>query len=85
MDIDTSNNNQDDAEHLAKIIEKVTTIYEKYKSYPYMESKMYNYICNQLAVTLENIERNHIERTQRIEDLTIDQSMFIQSFLFHNR
>ena len=83
MDIETSNN--DDTEHLAKMIEKVTAIYEKYKSYPYMESKMYNYVCNQLSITLENIERNHIERTQRIEDLTIDQSMFIQSFLFHNR
>ena len=71
--------------HLDQILAKITHIYDKYKSDPYMESKTYHYICNQLSTTLENIERNHMERTQRIEDLTIEQYSFIQSFLFHNR
>ena len=74
-----------DVPHLDQILAKITHIYDKYKSDPYMESKTYHYICNQLSTTLENIERNHTERTQRIEDLTIEQYSFIQSFLFHNR
>ena len=74
----------EDPNHLDKILEKVTELYNKYSADPYMEPKMHNYICNQLTTTLENIERNHTERTQRMEDLTADQFAFIQSFLFHN-
>jgi hypothetical protein len=70
--------------HLDEILKKVTNLYNKYRSDPFMESKMHNYICNQLATTLDNIERNHSERTQRMEDLTAEQFSFIQSFLFHN-
>ncbi len=70
--------------HLDEIQQKILSLYDKYKSDPYMESKMHNYICNQLASTLENIERNHNERIQRMEDLTSEQYSFIQSFLFHN-
>ena len=70
--------------HLDEILEKVTQIYNKYKSDPYMESKVHNYICNQLSTTLENIERNHMERAQRMEDLTAEQLNFIQSFMFYN-
>ena len=70
--------------NLAKMVEKVSELYEKYKSDPYMEQKTYNYICNQLTNTFEHFERNHNERTQRIEDLTTEQYSFIQSFLFHN-
>lgn len=75
---------EDTTNHLDKILEKVTDLYTKYKMDPYMEPKMHNYICNQLSTTLENIERNHSERTQRMEDLTTEQYSFIQSFLFHN-
>lgn len=71
-------------QHLGTIIEKVTAIYEKYKGDPYMGPKTHNFICNQLETTLENIERNHCERTQRIDDLTTDQNTFMQGFLFHN-
>jgi hypothetical protein len=70
--------------HLDKILEKVQELYNKYKSDPFMESKMHNYMCNQLATTLDNIERNHSERTQRMEDLTAEQFSFIQSFMFNN-
>ena len=73
-----------DSKHLDEILEKVSQIYNKYKSDSYMESKVHNYICNQLSTTLENIERNHMERTQRMEDLTAEQYAFIQSFMFHN-
>lgn len=67
------------------LVESVTALYEKYKSNPYMEAKVYNFVVNQLASTLENIERNHQERVQRIGELTTDQNVFIQSFLFYNR
>jgi hypothetical protein len=70
--------------HLEEMLEKVSELYNKYKSDSYMEPKVHNYICNQLSTTLENIERNHVERTQRMEDLTSEQFSFIQSFLFHN-
>jgi hypothetical protein len=90
--MDSDNNNikvniviiQMEPTHLDKILEKVTDLYTKYQSDPFMESKMHNYICNQLATTLDNIERNHSERTQRMEDLTAEQFSFIQSFLLHN-
>ena len=75
---------KNDRKHLEEILEKVTELYTKYKSDSYMEPKVHNYICNQLSTTLENIERNHAERTQRMEDLTSEQFSFIQSFLFHN-
>ena len=75
---------KNDRKHLDEILEKVTELYTKYKSDSYMEPKVHNYICNQLSTTLENIERNHVERTQRMEDLTSEQFSFIQSFLFHN-
>jgi hypothetical protein len=71
-------------QHLGTIIEKVTAIYEKYKADPYMGPKTQHFICNQLETTLENIERTHCERTQRIDDLTTDQNTFMQAFLFHN-
>ena len=74
-----------DSNHLDDMLQTITTIYEKYKTNEYMESKVYNFVCNQLTTTLENIERTHQERIQRIDDLTIDQQVFIQSFLYYNR
>ena len=71
-----------DSNHLDDMLQTITTIYEKYKTNEYMESKVYNFVCNQLTTTLENIERTHQERIQRIDDLTIDQQVFIQSFLY---
>ena len=75
---------KNDRKHLEEILEKVGQIYNKYKSDAYMEPKVHNYICNQLSTTLENIERNHAERAQRMEDLTTEQLYFIQSFMFYN-
>jgi hypothetical protein len=80
MDMDIETNT-----HLEEIIETITAIYQRYKGDTYMEPKLHNFVCNQLTTTLENMERNHQERLQRIEDLAIDQQMFIQSFLFYNR
>ena len=50
-----------------------------------MEQKVVNYVCSQLPLIFENIERTHIERSQRTDELTAEQNMFIQHFLYNNR
>jgi len=88
MDIETNNLvevNPDTEQRRNTLMGAVAAVYEKYKSNEYMEAKVYNFVVNQLASTLENIEKNHQERLQRIGELTTDQNVFIQSFLFYNR
>jgi hypothetical protein len=63
----------------------INSIYDKYESYPYMLSKTNNYIINQLPTILDNINTTHIERQQRIEELTQNQDQFIESFLNNNQ
>jgi len=50
-----------------------------------MEQKVVNYVCSQLPLIFENIERTHIERSQRTDELTAEQNVFIQHFLYNNR
>lgn len=68
-----------------RIIEAIHEIYAKYEKNPYMEQKVVNYVCSQLPLIFENIERTHIERSQRTDELTAEQNMFIQHFLYNNR
>ena len=68
-----------------RIIEAIHKIYAKYEQNPYMEQKVMNYVCSQLPLIFENIERTHIERSQRTDELTAEQNMFIQHFLYNNR
>ena len=69
----------------AKIIEAIQTLYSKYEQNPFMEQKMVTYVCSQLPLIFENIERTHHERNQRMDELTAEQDMFIQHFLYNNR
>jgi hypothetical protein len=69
----------------AKIIEAIQTLYSKYEQNPFMEQKVVNYVCSQLPLIFENIERTHHERSQRMDELTAEQDMFIQHFLYNNR
>lgn len=69
-------------EHAHNII---SHLFEKYKNDPYMYSRTHNYICYQLSNILDNMNKNHIQRTQRIEDLTNEQECFIQSFMVSNQ
>jgi hypothetical protein len=69
----------------AKIIEAIQTLYSKYEQNPFMEQKVVNYVCSQLPLIFENIERTHHERNQRMDELTAEQDMFIQHFLYNNR
>ena len=50
-----------------------------------MSAKTESFICNQLPIVLENIEKNHIEQVQRITELNAEQDTFIQEFLTANR
>ena len=68
-----------------KITEAIDILCEKYKDDPYMISKTENFICNQLPLVLQNIEKNHADRVQRIEEMTTEQDAFMQSFLTNNR
>jgi len=68
-----------------KIIEAIQTLYSKYEQNPFMEQKVVNYVCSQLPLIFENIERTHHERNQRMDELTAEQDMFIQHFLYNNR
>ena len=66
-------------------IASINAIYDKYECNQYMLSKTNNYIINQLPTILDNINTTHIERQQRIEELTQNQDQFIESFLNNNQ
>ena len=68
-----------------KINDAVSALYEKYKDDPFMSAKTESFICQQLPIVLENIEKNHIEQVQRITELNAEQDTFIQGFLESNR
>jgi hypothetical protein len=65
--------------------ETIDLIYKKYENNEYMLSKTHNYICNLLPNILNNIEKTHIERVNRMEELSNEQDEFIQSFLSNNQ
>jgi hypothetical protein len=68
-----------------KINDAINALCEKYKDDPFMSAKTESFICNQLPIVLENIEKNHIEQVQRITELNAEQDTFIQEFLTANR
>ena len=68
-----------------KSINVIRTIYDKYANDAYMLNRVHTYITEQLPTILENIQRNHEQRQQRIEELSIEQDIFIQTFLTNNQ
>ena len=68
-----------------KIQDAIKSLYEKYKDNPFMTAKTDNFICQQLPVILQNIEKTHVEQAQRITELNTEQDAFIQTFLANNR
>jgi hypothetical protein len=63
----------------------INQLYDKYENNEYMLLKTHNYIINQLPIILENINTVHIERQNRIEELTQNQDQFIETFLNNNQ
>ncbi len=64
---------------------KIDEILDKYEDDIYMNTRTFNYIVGQLPIILNNIKIDHDQRTQRMEDLSADQDVFIQSFLMINQ
>jgi hypothetical protein len=75
----------ENTDRVQKITECVSKLYEKYENHPYMKDAAYNYICNRLPSILENIDKTHAERAQRLEELTVEQDFFINYFLSNTR
>jgi hypothetical protein len=73
------------SDRVVQITDCVSTLYTKYMNHPYMKEATYNYICNRLPSILENIEKTHAERVQRLEELTVEQDFFINYFLSNTR
>ena len=73
------------SERVVQLTDCVSTLYAKYMNHPYMKEATYNYICNRLPSILENIEKTHAERVQRLEELTVEQDFFINYFLSNTR
>uniref|UniRef100_A0A6C0B8M8 Uncharacterized protein n=1 Tax=viral metagenome TaxID=1070528 RepID=A0A6C0B8M8_9ZZZZ len=65
--------------------DKINELYEKYNSNPYIFSKIHNYIVNLLPNILEKKQSSHEESLQRIESLSQEQNMFIETFLNTNK
>ena len=67
------------------ILNTVSQLCDKYGENSYMAPKFEHFICNQLETMMDQIDKSHQERVQRIEDLTSEQYSFIESFMFHNK
>lgn len=59
-------------------------MYDKYQEDPYMISKINHYLQKQLPIILENTKNTREQNIQRMEDLSLEQEQFIQSFLHRN-
>ena len=68
-----------------KINDIIKSLCEKYKDDPFMCAKTESFICQQLPIILQNIEKTHVEQVQRITELNAEQDTFIQGFLASNR
>ena len=62
----------------------IDEMYQKYQDDPYMILKINHYLQKQLPILLENTRNTRQQNIQRIEDLSLEQEQFIQSFLHRN-
>jgi hypothetical protein len=60
-------------------------LFQKYENDPYIFSKIHNYVCNLLPNILDKKRSSHEESIQRIETLSLEQNLFIESFLNTNK
>lgn len=76
-------NNTDDMANDA--ITVIQHLFAKYATNPYMQTRTYNYVCYQLPNILDNIQKDHEYRMQRMEELSNEQQQFIHSFMANNQ
>jgi hypothetical protein len=60
-------------------------LFDKYANNPYMLDRTYNYICQQLPQQLSVLDKTHVQRVSRIEELTMEQHAFISEFIAKNQ
>ena len=72
---------EDDKE---KSKQTINQLYEKYREDPYMISKIHHYLQIHLPILLENTVNTRKQNAERIEDLSLEQEQFIQTFLNRN-
>jgi len=60
-------------------------LFQKYENNTYIFSKIHNYVCNLLPNILDKKNSSHEESIQRIENLSQEQNLFIESFLTTNK
>jgi len=65
--------------------DKIRELFQKYDANPYMFSKIHNYVVNLLPNILEKKLSSYEESQQRIENLSQEQGMFIETFLNTNK
>lgn len=65
--------------------DKINELFQKYDTNPYMFSKIHNYVVNLLPNILDKKQSSHEESQQRIESLSNEQNMFIETFLNTNK
>lgn len=75
----------DKAQTIQETQDKISELFQKYDANPYMFSKIHNYVVNLLPNILEKKLSSHEESQQRIETLSQEQGMFIETFLNTNK
>ena len=76
---------QDDSAQIKDAHDTIDALFAKYETNSYMFSKIHNYVCNLLPNILEKKLSSHEESVQRIETLSQDQNVFIETFLNTNK
>jgi ribosomal 30S subunit maturation factor RimM len=66
-------------------IHVIQELFARYEDDPYRQTRTYNYVCYQLPNILENIQKDHEYRIQRMEELSNEQQQFINSFMSNNQ
>jgi hypothetical protein len=67
------------------LTDAVHKLYDEYKHDEYMKQKVISYINVQLPNIFTNMNETHIQRVARIEELSTEQELFMQSFLNSNQ
>jgi len=77
--------NNEDEPNIEDTIYVIKELFAKYENNPYMRTRTYNYVCYQLPNILDNIQKDHEYRVQRIEELSAEQQHFVNTFMSNNQ
>ena len=69
---------------LPNLVILIEQIYDKYKNNKFVLTKMINIIEN-LDRTLEEVNNNQMNKTNKMDEITKDQTDFIDNFFKHEK